>query len=493
MLSQNRIEDNFKHCGQSTQPNQKKNNAVSESKKKESRWDFNHKKQSPPSAFDILFIPHQGVAYGNLFLKDHFYDENPQNPFYKGNILHIELQDTESLAVQQFNKIVSYYETNNIPFCFYKRPELKGMFKDFIRFVKVFFINYLGSIGGIKRYYLGAIGILCINYLKYRRFQGFFSRFQNAKIALIGYDHVCPLELTLALESLGVTTLATQERFIAPFYSMFRLIMDYYFVCSEYVKQVIEKNENFAINHMASIGFIRGDIIHEEKANSGHVRSKLRHDQLLVVAYDWPSAETEIDNYFMPDADWNTNKQFYTDLIRLAQRYGDIQFILRSKDDVWCSLQTFSETVALINVLPNIEIHRNYGEFNLSYRLLSAADIIIAKYTSLVDEAIVADIPVIIHDYYPNGSKRIYDVWNYENYPVYAFSYEDLERKFNQILIEKKQGNNGILSKMRRSFYSDRHDGTVRDMLQMQLMSIYQNKTDMTNNQFDNVPVGGNQ
>ena len=69
----------------------------------------------------------------------------------------------------------------------------------------------------------------------------------------------------------------------------------------------------------------------------------------------------------------------------------------------WVVDERFSGIAARINALPNIKVNCNYGSLNESYRLCAAADLVIAKHTSLVDEVLAPGIPCVLHDYTSNS------------------------------------------------------------------------------------------
>jgi hypothetical protein len=61
--------------------------------------------KNPP---EVVFFPHQGVMFGKHYLKDHFYDDDPESPLNSSSILHIELHQPPP------KESVKYYANNNI-------------------------------------------------------------------------------------------------------------------------------------------------------------------------------------------------------------------------------------------------------------------------------------------------------------------------------------------------------------------------------------------
>jgi hypothetical protein len=94
---------------------------------------------------------------------------------------------------------------------------------------------------------------------------------------------------------------------------------------------------------------------------------------------------------------------FLEDLEDLAERRPDVFIVIRGKNDNWVTDERFSGIAARIDALSNITVSRNYGALNESYRLCAAADLVIAKQTSLVDEVLAFGIPCVLHDYTRNS------------------------------------------------------------------------------------------
>ena len=60
--------------------------------------------------FKTLFFPHQGIYYGSMYKKDHFYSKNPKSNFYHSNILHLSIGDYDL----NNNKTNEFYKQNKI-------------------------------------------------------------------------------------------------------------------------------------------------------------------------------------------------------------------------------------------------------------------------------------------------------------------------------------------------------------------------------------------
>ncbi len=425
-------------------------------------------KEQDFSKYEVLFFPHKGVAYGDLFLKDQYYMSDPSCPFYKSNIFHVE---HSKLADEETNKnIISFYEENNIPYCYIHDFKLYGSKRTLFRnLFHLLSINIFKANGSFLKLIL-----LCVIYIQYNHYFQFLSMFKNVKIALLGYDALLPKVLSMALSAKRITTIATQERLMLAYYDNYNVMLDYYFVINDSIKERLYSSEFSYVKMAIPIGPIRSDLLNEFKnSNDGKVLDKKNK---LVIAYDLHSEKDFFDARSNPGIDWKNNMAFYTDLIKLSKDCPGIYVVIRGKNDNWCSLPAFAEAYEEIMSLPNIEINRDYSKVNVSYKLASQADLIIAKHTSIGDEALACGIPVLFHDYFPNMEQIVSSVFNYDNYPVFVYSYSDLKSRVQGIINGTDFLNSDLLEKMKRDFYTMPKNGTVKERLHTELANIYMNK-----------------
>ena len=104
--------------------------------------------------------------------------------------------------------------------------------------------------------------LLIKQYGIYIKYCEVIKKFKNLKIAIIDYDILCPKTLILALEKNNIKTVATQERFIHTFFTSFaNVILDTYYVASEYAANVIKSSKYHDIKNVIPIGQYRSDYI----------------------------------------------------------------------------------------------------------------------------------------------------------------------------------------------------------------------------------------
>ena len=370
----------------------------------------------------VVYYPHQGIFYGNLFLKDHFYEDDPNSPFHPSNILHVELHEKPPEESQR------YYRENNI-----KHTVMRlGVRLDWANVVSI--CNALNlawrATGGRKslRTRVMATSLLVRGYLSFLRAWRNSAPLDGAKLVLVGFDYLFPTGLALALQARGMKVAAVQERFIHVFDNYFHPLLDIYFISGPYVRDQLLKNPFHWVREMPIIGLIRAGAL-------GAFQPKLKKTaEKMVLVFDYHTNPNPLDDAFNPLFCWKSNKDFYQDILRLAATYPKVQFVIRGKDDAWCALPYFVDVMESINALPNISVNRQYDEMYVSYKLAASSDLIIARQTSLGDEALAAGIPVLFHDWTDMCTHNVSDVCDYDGFPVYTQSFEELAQRTDDVL-----------------------------------------------------------
>jgi hypothetical protein len=230
-------------------------------------------------------------------------------------------------------------------------------------------------------------------------------RYPSLRLAILAYDIQVPSELVLAVESLGIPTAALNERPQSLFWGLQPFSVSTLLTASPCFSDAALASRSVSINSAVAMGMWRTDFLHEYRAEPPHeLRERARQGgQKFVVALPYHCA---------PPGEWSGNPlavgvqpitHFLEDLADLAAVRPYVFIVIRGKNDNWATDERFAEIAARIAALPNIAVSRDYGAFNESYRICAAADLVIAKHTSLVDEALAVGIPCVLHDYTRNS------------------------------------------------------------------------------------------
>lgn len=424
--------------------------------------------------FEVLLFPHQGITYGNLFRKEHFYSEDEKSPYHPSKILHVEYAHLLGTERQQ---ILDTYKNEGMALCVLRRNITADSAKALLRFFHTALRNLPTSAVSLGDR-CKALTVLLAVYALYRTSLNGLRRFRNAKVALIGYDWVFPPTTSLALETLGVETVAVQERFGEVAYPQFYFIADHYMVTSDYYAGIAQRAGNIAVNHLYPVGEYRTDVLFNFLQNPPK-----RRDEILSAGYTKIVLALDFHSNADPCADnaslYNSqvfNKHFYHSVLALAQEHPDWYFIIRGKNCDWLELPFFEDVVAFINRQHNVEVSTEYSRYNVSYELASMADAVIGRFTSMLDECLFAHIPSLMLDYYPGGHKGFFrNIDDRNGVALFTHSPEELHDRLLAIF-----RNEGVYStpdgrRLIREVYGDFFDGKCTMRIQETIHTIFNN------------------
>ena len=153
---------------------------------------------------------------------------------------------------------------------------------------------------------------------------------------------------------------------------------------------------------------------------------------------------------------------------------------IRSKNDDWCRVPELRDVYEFMKVLPNLEVNRDF-RLNRGYEIASMADMVIAKHTSFAHECLAAGKPVLFYDFLPNARKMISSFFDYEKYPIFVYSYGELEDRIRLFLEKGFYMNEGLFNKMKNRFFGDFYDGNVVKRVHEELMKLYSEQNSAVN------------
>ena len=357
--------------------------------------------------FKVAYFPHKGIFYYNT-LKDLFYSENKDDPFFCQNILHVEWDKNIT------KESLDYYEKNKISY---------ASWKDFGSELKIFFKLFIYSIKNIK--FLFKLGKYDIQILYFYLFSSFkvlnaednLSRLKNLKIVLVGYDSLFPREISVACKKRNIKSIACQERIVQSSYVSL-MIFDYYFAAGEKSKNILQKRmskpyvDNFIEMHLFKIS--------KYQHLSGLQNGKYNlNNNLRCLIIEGTSLKNWYQNGRYADNCWRDNITFYKEIILLSKKYPKMNFLIKSKNFDWMNISYYSEILKEINQTKNIEILKDKKW--TSEEIFKACDFCLARYSSIADEILSLGKPIIIYDKF--------------GYPDYFFDYDTriLARNYDEV------------------------------------------------------------
>ena len=394
---------------------------------------------------EIAYIPHKGIFYGHpsLFEKSLYYSDNTNSNFNKYNLLHLEYSNFSS-PDENINWVC--INTINV-------SKRKIFFKTLLFSLKTFYLirNWSTFLGWL----------LCIRqYSSYAKYFEIIKKFKNLKIALIDYDILCPKTLILALENNNIKTVATQERFFHAFYTSYaNVIVDTYYTNSIYVSNVIKKSKYYDIKNLIPVGQYRSDLLpfYKKQTVPREISEAKKSGKKILIALGFDSPENWFESYTDPIVSWSAQIDFLEDIIKLSQNLENTFIALRYKSLNWIKNEYFKKTIDKIYRNKNIILCNNYEESFYSYKLCAHADLIIAKVTSLADECLVNEIPVLFHEYTHNMNRIFSFILDYLSLELCTFDFEELYQKSKSILFSNSSKSNKLreeVKKLNNKIYS---------------------------------------
>ena len=117
-----------------------------------------------------------------------------------------------------------------------------------------------------------------------------------------------------------------------------------------------------------------------------------------------------------------------------------------------------------LNNCENIVISDKYAAF-YAYRLCAHADLVIAKPTSIADECLSKEVPVLFHDYTHNMQKIVSDIFDYSQSNLLCHNFHDLFTRSQSILSGKNSKLVEEVKALNNKFYITEHKGKVKDIV----------------------------
>jgi len=409
--------------------------------------------------FKVMFFPHKSIFYGDLFLKDHFYSENSSSLFHPKNIIHLEYEDVDiDKEKTKYKKCFGFEPIlMNLSNLTRNKEQIylalfKCIDKELIRFIIKEKISFL------------TLQIMSILYYAYLYYYYAIQEFNNVKIALVGYDILFPVGLSLALETRGIKTISVQDRFICSFLNDSHYIIDTQFIASNYISSLSQsKQECISVNNYIPTGLIRTDKLKKLKNKSSR-RKVLVFDYHIENDFNYQISD--------PFINWTNDRFFRKELTKLAKDFKDYDFIIRGKNNEWTKISYFNDILNDWNKIPNISIDSDYSELYHSYKLCNDSDLIIARYSSIADECISKGYDVIIFDYGINYNRLVRDYYPMMDGINFCHSYQEIKAYMNFFHKNGFITNPKLKNEIINTLFDGLCDGNVQNRIQQHLNEI---------------------
>lgn len=401
---------------------------------------------------EVIYFPHQGIFFGENFTKDYYYCDAMDSPLHRSKIVHVSFYEKSKSYMKESHE---YYAANDIPFVDlgdigYEKAEL---YKRILRLTKQ--MN-LKTIHDLFRF--GVWIMLCafVLFMKVEKYLLILERFKHLKVALAGYDYLFPRDLAMALTLRNVRICANEERLIIAFFPNSYLILDYYFVASDIVRESCLRSSQ--VDYFVPVGLVRVDNIYEyeKKQLYDEKYDEIKKTKQLVLALDYILPDDPITDINWAAAKVRETREFYKDLMQLAKDFPSLHIVIKGKALDSYKSSFIRDLLSEMESMENIAIEMDLTRYK-SHFIAEKADFTIACYTSLCDELWAAGRKVIIYEI----NDCLDTLFDFKRYPLIAGNYNELkhhvENVLNGVYLDKES-----VKRIQEEFYSNCFHGNVR-------------------------------
>lgn len=330
----------------------------------------------------IGFIPHKNFKYGNAFKKNYLFDSNKNSAFYKDNILNIFFENLDY-------KTHKYLKLNKMQYII-----LKITFRDFILiFLKNISFIFKVFFTGKKSYLLSILFLKIFFQIKFA--ENLVNKYVKISKIFFHYDVLVSPYFCFALHLKSIKTFAVQER---PFqYLYFRYyFFDHYFTVNNQFNNLLSKN-GYYVSHYSSFGLPRAyyaDHLLKNrlfKNNFHNFRSNFLFIGLLC------SDDESIGSFGEDGTSIKSNLNFLNLIDDVSTKYPSIGMHISFKEHRFLNKKVFQPLYNKLKLRKNIFFYNNDQKSNI-YILSNYSNLIISKYSSIVDDMLSIGKKVLIDD-----------------------------------------------------------------------------------------------
>ena len=393
---------------------------------------------------EIGFFPHQSLKYGNFFKKTYLYENDTKSPLFKEKVLTMFWEDTDYLSKR-------YFRRYNIPYLNVNNLVIK-------RYVIIETLKYIFGIISIKNLYIFKSlqsFFLFYTFLLFRyrfiRSLNILNQLRQLKVIYVHYDTLFPQFFLLACDTKGITTISSQERTIHCAYYNPQFYCKYLTAGPGF--HDFFKKRGYLCEELINIGLPRSNLI----KNSNNIVNKncekyikIKKSKKLVLCFGlFPIDDFEVGITGNVLTSIRSNVDFVRSMLIMAKKFQNLYFVIRFKaTDAINSIP--SKLLLEIKNKENIEINNNLRSLN-SYELVSISDIVIGKYTSILEETMSTGKKIIFYD--NENFLRSFD-FPLNKINVIERNIKGLENRINNIINGNYDPSNQIKNFVNKYFFN---------------------------------------
>ena len=296
------------------------------------------------------------------------------------------------------------------------------------------------------------------------------TEYPAAKVAVLAYDLQVPMDVLLALEFAGVTTVALNERPHSLFETAVAFGAKRLLVASEKLSDVALDAPHVAIASTTTTGMWRTDLLVDRMRATG-VGVTQPDQHILVLPFGLAAhGSRDLPFLFSPAA----VAGFLSDITALAEAWPRERFVIRAKTLDWLKDARIAGEVDRFESLANCVVSTDYSRMYVQYELCASAKLVLGKPTSLIEEALAVGVPCILHDFSPTSSSYYLETWRHVPREFWALSRAELLTKTGDVLSGLNiEARNAAMSNV-RSTLGGKNDGHVRERVRSLVRDMVQ-------------------
>lgn len=408
---------------------------------------------NPEARGPVLFVLNKGLTYGGLYSYDHVLDGDPES------VLSVDRVVTMAATGGKANPegiVWGYPRLGPAPTRAWARLRL------FVGCVRA-----AGFASWSMSWLLAGVSARA----KERAF-ALARDLPDVSVAVLAYDLQVPLDLVLALESSGVRTVALNERPLSLVMRSQPLATHTLLTASTWFSDQALHSPSAAVSLPVAVGMWRTDLmVHYADQEPHPIVARARSEyRSVIVALPYHVSDHASANPLATSS--LSVRHFLTDILDIAEKHPKVVIVIRGKDAAWLEHDAFSDVVVRSRTLSNVIVSDDYGQFNESYRLVAGADLVIAKYTSLVDEALALGIPCIVHDYTPTTRDVARPVVSYLPEEAWVENQGELSMRVEAVLADGGRGYRARWEPQRLKIFGDLADGCVAQRARHEILRL---------------------
>jgi hypothetical protein len=312
----------------------------------------------------VIFFPHKGLNYGNLYPWEQYFSDDPSSPCHPLNLLNLDYQLNGGSLYRPLPFVKALLKM--IPRCLGLIPLLSSA----TSYQRFHFLLRAIRLGAEVRTLIHRLHTIA----------------PGTSTALFSYEMLTPASLSLALKAAGVTRIANLERSSVSLTGL-PVLVDVLLVPNDTVEDRLRSYSLCSARTFIKVGHWRTDYIFEA------LNSPPKCD-VLVLPYH---VDNECDqNWVDPVTSCANFDQHMRTIIKLCMSHPQLDFVVRTKDLRWVTLEGLADLVQQIESCPNLSIANNYSQKAFSYALASSARLAIGRFSSIHEEILDFGTPVLI-------------------------------------------------------------------------------------------------